>query len=172
MSEERQRLAAQQAELMRALCGRDAAPPDFDAERVAVAADSLIRKRVRTVQQTWPRLTAALGERFAALFAPYAHTTSMPRLGGPLADGLRFADFLAEIGDLPDAALPEYLSVQVHYRTVPDGLVPRRGPCLRMMPLREARRLLVMMRWPGLGVWWIRLPRLGLFKPASATPGT
>lgn len=171
MSEARQRLARQQAELMQALVGRTAPPTDFPADRVATAADALRRKRMRTVQRTWPRLAAALGERFAKLFNDYAATATLPRLGGPLADGLRFAEHLGARVGLPEEALLEVLSVRLHQRSVADGLVPRRGPCVKMLCLPHARRLLVSVRWPGLGVWWLRWPIPRWFTPASATPG-
>jgi hypothetical protein len=151
-AEAQDRLAAQQAALVRALTGQGEIPPGFDTGRIESAADALLRKRIRSVARAWPGLAAALGERFVERFAAYARRTHLPRLGGPLADGRAFARALESAGDLPDAGRLEALAVDLRWVRRPDGLVPRRGPYLQAILLRAPRRLVVAARLPWLGV--------------------
>src|SRR5689334_8387952 len=71
-SPERQILADRQAKLVQALNHGEPAPPGFDVRRVKLAADSLHRKRRRSVEKVWPALCNALGGHFAITFDAYA----------------------------------------------------------------------------------------------------
>jgi hypothetical protein len=156
--EARARLAAQQAELVRALAGQATAPVGFDADRVRAASAALAAKRRSSVARAWPALPSALGERFRERFDEYAEITPLPRHGGPLADGLAFLRWLATIGDDPEECKLSSLAVALRYKTTTDGLVPRRGPTLKIAMLTvPRRRLVIALRLPWLGEWWLPL---------------
>jgi hypothetical protein len=148
----RSRLAAQQADLVRALAGKALVPGGFDTAQVKTTAESLGTKRAMAVARAVPALRQALGERFAKKFATYAAQKALPREGGPLADGRAFARTLASAGELPDAARLELLDVDLRFASTPFGLTPRRGPALAAALLGQPRRLLVGVRLPWLGV--------------------
>jgi hypothetical protein len=157
--EMRQRLATQQAALVKALTGAMAPPADFDAVRVGVAVQALTRKRCRSAAKAWPALTQALGERFAVLFAEFAAGTPLPEHGGPLADGRAFVRFLAAAVELPEEARREVLAVDLAYKSTRRGLLPRRGFAMRVAWLRRAGRLVLGICVPGFGVHWLSMGR-------------
>jgi hypothetical protein len=97
----RQRLAEQQAALLRALLAGDAVPDGFDATRVAAQAAALLDKRRRVTALLRPDLAKALGDRFRALFDGYA--LGHPKQAGRSAreDAAAFAAWLTEHGHLP-----------------------------------------------------------------------
>jgi hypothetical protein len=152
--------AALEAQLVRALTGQGEPPEGFDPARVQAAAEALARKRARAVARAWPALTRALADSYGKRFAAFAATRPVPREGGPLADGRAFARWLAAAGELPDPGRLEALAVDLRYARCGGGLVPRRGPVLRAARLRHARRLVLALRMPGLGEWWLSV-RLG-----------
>jgi hypothetical protein len=159
--EARARLAAQQAELMRALSGQAPAPEGADAERFQAAANALARKRLRSVARAWPALAGALGNGFSEHFAAFAAQTAMPSEGGPLADGRAFAYFLARTGHLPDAGRLEALAVDLRFAPCAGGLRRRRGPAFKMAMLRQPQRLVLALQLQWFGEKWFALP-LGL----------
>jgi len=161
-------LAARQAELLRALLGETPAPAGFDADRVRATAGVLARKRARAAARAWPALAAALGYRFERLFAAFADANPLPAEGAPLADGRAFARCLAAAGELPDEGRLEALAVDLHYRTTPGGLRPRRGSACKLALLRRPRRLVVALRLPWLGERWLTVP-LGLRRGKPKT---
>ncbi|WP_027944587.1 hypothetical protein [Amycolatopsis taiwanensis] len=67
----RERLARQQAELLRALLADGPAPEGFDATRLRVEANVLRRKHGRVLAYQRPELAEALGERFGPLFTEF-----------------------------------------------------------------------------------------------------
>lgn len=156
--EQRQRLADRQAELIRALAAEGPVPVGFDADRIAAAAASLARKRLKEAAHAWPALAGALAEEFARHFRTFAEQVPLPHIGGPLADGRAFARYLAARDLLPDEGRIEALRVDLHHATTRAGLVPRRGPALRMARLRQARRIVLAVRLPFLRDWWISWP--------------
>lgn len=94
----RQRLAHQQAQLLRALLADGPPPPGFDSARLAIEAGVLRAKRRGIVARLRPDLPGALGEAFGPLFDDYAAEN-------PRADGVRarqdadlFAEWLAAQG--------------------------------------------------------------------------
>lgn len=153
---EREELAAQQAALMRALSRQGPPPEGFDAAQVDASAASLLNKRVRAAARAWPALARGLGESFAARFRDFARQTPLPAEGGPLADGRAFA--ASCYAELADEARQEVLGVDLRYRRRADELLPRRGPCLRAAWLPGARRIVLAVRLPWLGVHWLSLP--------------
>ncbi|QUQ72030.1 hypothetical protein [Kutzneria sp. CA-103260] len=78
----RDRLAAQQASLLRALLAGAPAPDGFDDNRIRAQAHALLSKRSRVTWHLRPDLAAELGDRFGVLFAEYA-------AGHPKTVGLR-----------------------------------------------------------------------------------
>ncbi|SIO13174.1 hypothetical protein SAMN05444166_2620 [Singulisphaera sp. GP187] len=154
----RERLAVQQAELVRALTGQVGPPEAFIPGQVRTAALALARKRARSVARAWPSLVETLGPGFEPCFASYATEAPLPRRGGPLADGRNFVRSLDRQGKLSDLARLEALSVDLHYASRSVGLVARRGPSLAIALLRHPRRLILAARWPGLRARRIAVP--------------
>src|SRR5262249_20163273 len=109
----RARLEAEQADLVRALTGQGKPPPGFAVERVQAAAASLLRKRQRAAALAWPRLAAALGERFAEQFLAFAQKTQLPSCGGALADGRAFARELMKTDSLSEEGKLEVLAIDL-----------------------------------------------------------
>ena len=68
----RDRLAAQQASLLRALLAGGPVPAGFADDRLRVQADALLAKRSRVTWRLRPDLADELGDRFGCLFAEYA----------------------------------------------------------------------------------------------------
>lgn len=151
-------LAEQQAALVAALAGIGDVPAGFDATRVKAAASALAFKRARAVAHAWPSLRAMLGDDFRACFAAYAATAPIPQQGGPLADGRRFARYLATRMPLTDEARLQALSIDLRYRHTSAGLQPRRWPHIRVAWLGNARCVVVA---GGDRRFSLRLPRLG-----------
>ena len=147
---DREAHAAAQAELLRALIRGDGFPEGFDADQAAAASRALWRKRARTVAASWPALAAGLGERFDAAFEQYARATPAPAAGGPLVDGLAFARTLAR-RELTEHARVEVLlarAVAAGRRGTPR---PRRGIFAGALWLHDPRRILIVLRAPGIG---------------------
>ena len=101
MSSPRERLAEQQAELLKALLAGGDAPAGFDADRLRIEADVLRNKQSRLAAYLRPDLAEALGERFAALFREYA--TSHPKTDAIRARAYAdaFGAWLVERGEVP-----------------------------------------------------------------------
>ncbi|MDY7230062.1 hypothetical protein [Hyalangium rubrum] len=154
--EARERLAEAQAALARALAQGTPVPPGFDAERVHEAARSLLAKRRRSVERTWPRLAAALGDSFRARFDAWARENPMALETSALADGGRFAQALLTVSPFPEDAREELLAFELRYRLTEQGLVARRGFTLRTSRLGASRVLAA--RLPGGRVLRLRLP--------------
>jgi hypothetical protein len=142
--------AAGQASLLLALVRGEELPPGFDADKAAVAARSLRRKRAHAVAGAWPSLTLDLGERFAAAFDAYALTTPPPAFGDGLTDGLGFARTLGR-AELTDDGRVELLYARA--LAGGRGAAPRRrrGIFARALWLHEPRRILIVLRAPGIG---------------------
>jgi hypothetical protein len=146
----RERLAADQAALVRALVGGGPLPGGFDPDRVRATSAALARKRAREAARAWPVLAAELGEEFTEAFLAHAARRPPPARGGALADGLAFADALARRGRLPANARVERLGARAH-------LAPGRARLAAALA-GPPRRLVVAARLPGLGERWLSLP--------------
>ena len=165
MSLARERLAAEQAALVRALVDGGPVPGGFDPDRVRATSAALAGKRAREVARAWPVLAAELGEDFSGRFLAFAAGRPPPARGGALADGLAFARALAGQVRLPGEARVEVLLAAAHLSTSPARLAATlAGP---------PRRLVVTVRLPGVGDRWLSLP-LGqlaaLRSPTSRRP--
>jgi len=151
-------LAARQRQFLGALVGEDAPPEGIDPIRLAVAAESLARKRARGVAKAWPDLARALGGRFFERFSAYAARQTLPSRGGALADGAAFAQFLARSDDLADAGRREWMAVRLHFAQRRDGLARRRSPAIASAFLRQSRKWVIAVRIPWIGEHWLSLP--------------
>jgi hypothetical protein len=151
-------LADLQGKLVRALTGNGTGPNGFAEERLRIAAESLAAKRMRAAARAWPALTRALGKNFAERFSAYAARTPLPHHGGALADGFALARELAATADLPGSVQLEVMAVQLRYKLRGNDLFPRRGPAILCAYLRPPRRLMLAVRWPWLGEWWVSIP--------------
>ena len=148
--EARDRLAAGQVALVRALVGGGPVPGGFDPGRVRATSTALARKRAREVARAWPALAAELGEDFTGELLAYAAGRPPPARGGALADGLAFARTLAGQGRLPGNARVEALLAAARLSPSPARLAATlAGP---------PRRLVVTVRLPGLGDRCLSLP--------------
>ncbi|AXB43486.1 hypothetical protein [Amycolatopsis albispora] len=96
----REHLAAQQADLLRALLADGTPPPGFDTDRVAVEVRALRAKRRRVVAYLRPDLAQELDDRFTPLFDEYA--AAHPREEGVRMrqDAENFANWLTAKGEL------------------------------------------------------------------------
>src|SRR5271157_456589 len=138
LPEARERLAIQQAALLRALADRAAPPDGFDPTRLRATADALARKRARGVARTWPALAGALSDRLGPLFAAYAAATRprarrLGRIAGGRprrGDGCRLAPRPA-----PRRARPAPLALAGRRAVVPP---PPLGPRCAAAPARRA----------------------------------
>ncbi|WP_340683222.1 hypothetical protein LCL61_32155 [Amycolatopsis coloradensis] len=101
MTSPRERLASQQAELLKALLAGGDAPAGFDADRLRIEANVLRNKQSRLVTYLRPDLAEALGDRFAALFREYA--TSHPKTDAIRARAYAdaFGAWLVDRGEVP-----------------------------------------------------------------------
>jgi hypothetical protein len=145
----RERLAADQAVLVRALVGGGPVPGGVDPDRVGATAAALARKRAREVARAWPVLAADLGDDFTRRFLADA-AARPPARGGALADGLAFARALARSGRLSGDARVEAMLAAAHLSARPVRLAATvAGP---------PRRLVVAVRAPALGDRWLSVP--------------
>jgi hypothetical protein len=145
----RARLAARQAELIRALYG---GPPvhGLDARMVAITSGALADKRARAVARASPALARGLDTDFADRFAAYARATPPPH-GGGLADGLAFSGILAREKRLPDDARIERLVATTRVKLRHNRLAARRMPRLAVTPISQRGRLVVIVSLPPIG---------------------
>jgi hypothetical protein len=151
----RERLAAQQAALVRALIAGGPPPAGLDPARVVATASALARKRARQVAKTWPALAHSLGDGFTTRFVAYAAANPLPP-GGALADGLGFARTLAQAGELTGEARVERLMAHAHLAT---GHRRRRLYCGVVLAGEPgARRLVVVLRAPLVRERWLSIP--------------
>lgn len=154
----RNRIAAAQLELVRALVSNDAAPAEFDRLRIQATAEALLLKRAHSVARTWPALARALGPTFDERFAQYARSEPISDERGPLADGRAFARSLACERALSDEAALETIGFDLRYRVGGESVRPRRGVSLCAKLLKQPRRLIIAVRLPVLGERWIKIP--------------
>src|SRR5262249_24375544 len=122
----RGRIAAEQAALVGALIKSGPAPTGFDSLTLHASARSLVEKRIVAVARSLPTLAEALVPPLVDLFKAYAQANSLPLLGGAIADGRAFVRWLAAENGLPEACRLEALVVDLRYRAIRQGLVPRR----------------------------------------------
>ncbi|HYN17257.1 MAG TPA: hypothetical protein VEY96_04110 [Actinomycetes bacterium] len=148
--EGRERLAAEQAALVRALVDGGPVPGGFDPGRVRATSAALARKRAREVARAWPVLAAELGQDFPGRFLADAARRPPPASGGALADGLAFASALARQRRLSPDARVERMLAAARLSTRPARLAATlAGP---------PRRLVLTVRAPALGEHWFSIP--------------
>lgn len=154
LAENRAKLGARQASMVAALVTGAKVSEPIDALRLDAAARALRRKRQRALVHAWPGLASPAREHFDA----YAAENPLPRNGGPLADGRRFAAWLNQRGEMPDRCRLQVLSVDLRYISIANGLRPRCWPALKAIVLRRPRRLIIGVWLPWLGEKWLRFP--------------
>lgn len=106
MTEARERLAAAQAELLRALLADGPIPAGFDESRFVVERRALLSKRRGVAAMLGPEVANELGDRFRPLFDEYA--TAHPRTAGSRAreDAAKFAEWARDRGELSPVETP------------------------------------------------------------------
>ena len=120
MSEE---LAAAQAALVAALVAGGPLPAGFDTTAVDATRRALLRKRAGEVATAWPLLAASLGTAFTREFMRWAAVRPPT---GSTADGLAFAKYLRDAGDLPPLAANELAAREKPPKSVRRKLFKRR----------------------------------------------
>ncbi|GLZ32386.1 hypothetical protein Lesp02_45740 [Lentzea sp. NBRC 105346] len=100
MTEARDRLAAAQAELLRALLADGPIPSGFDEKRIVAERRALLAKRRGVVAMLGPEVAGDLGDRFRPLFDEYA--VAHPRAAGSRMreDAAAFAQWARDRGEL------------------------------------------------------------------------
>ncbi|WP_447006553.1 hypothetical protein ACRAKI_08790 [Saccharothrix isguenensis] len=98
---QRDRLAAAQAGLLRALMADGAPPPGFDEDRLRIEKRALRNKRRGIVEMLRPDVADELGDRFRPVFDAYAE--AHPKEDGVRfrEDAARFAEWAVAQGHLP-----------------------------------------------------------------------
>ena len=146
MSDRRARLAAREAELVRALHGGPT-PDGLDEKMVRLTQDALARKRARQVTRVFPALVRDLGPDYQAMFEAFA-LANPPREDGGLADGLAFGASVAGQRRLSDDARVELLIARRTVRGRRRRLQARRGPYLAAALTRDPLGIAVVGRLP------------------------
>ncbi|WP_414937571.1 hypothetical protein [Amycolatopsis sp. cmx-11-51] len=101
MTSPRERLAGQQAELLKALLAGGDAPAGFEADRLRIEANVLRNKQRRLAAFLRPDLAEALGDRFAALFREYSASHPKTDTIRARAYADEFGAWLVERGAIP-----------------------------------------------------------------------
>ena len=162
----RDRIAAAQLDLVRALVINHLAPADFDSSRIRAAADALLLKRARSVARHWPATARSLGCKFEKRFALYARSTPGAR-GGACADGRGFVSALAREGPLTDEVAVETLTFDLRYRIDAHGVITQRHFSLAAVLLKESLRFIAGIRIPVFGEQRISVPLKFLLKHSA-----
>jgi hypothetical protein len=136
----RQALADAQRDVAYRLAGLSAGASRIDAGKLSLAGRSLLAKRMRAVERSWPGLAGSQGDDFAARFGAFAASHPLPADASSVTDGARFAQFLHRAGTLSDEARIEWLRYRV------------RRQWFAMAWCRQRRRPAVGIRMP----WAIR----------------
>jgi hypothetical protein len=97
---QRERLAAAQADLLRALLTNAAPPAGFDPERLRVEANALRSKRRGVVAMLQPDACVALADRFIPLFNEFARDHPKSTTTRARQDALDFVAWLYAQGHL------------------------------------------------------------------------
>ena len=118
MHEDRDILASEQQALVSALHGIGQLPSGFDPDHLHTAADSLARKRARSLQKTWPDTAEALGKKFGEVFNSYCAGHPAPP-ENPFEDGYQFAQWLQRKRMLPPQGKVELARHRVARSGVP-----------------------------------------------------
>jgi hypothetical protein len=160
VSDRRARLAAREAELVRALHGGPV-PAGLDEKMIGLTRDALARKRARQVARAFPALARDLGSEYQAQFVAFAETNP-PQNEGGLADGLAFGAYAARRWRLSDDSRVELM---IAGSRLNGRLEPRRGPYLAATATRRPAGVIIVARLPGLG---IRVS--SLYVPWGGTP--
>jgi hypothetical protein len=150
---DRSAIATRQADLIRAL-RKSEAPRDFDSDAVRRAGFALHSKRQRTLARAWPRLITGLAGDFPTLFRIYAEQEPLPP-GGPIADGMLFAAWLAPRAQLSREALLEHAAARLRWRLERGGQLTPRTVAMALIKQPGQRWLLAVRfcKWE----WWLRL---------------
>ena len=115
---DREGLARSQAALNSALNSSAPVPEGFDAGQIRTAADSLARKRARSVQKAWPATAAALDQSFELHFGSYCAVYPAPP-ESPFLDGLQFVRWLEGLKLLPPDGRVELKRWRVYRDGIP-----------------------------------------------------
>ncbi len=148
--EARARLSAKEQRLIEVLLRGEGTIEGFDSSRLRATAESLRRKRARSVARAWPILSRSMGPDFEALFLRYVAEFPLPPEDS-LEDGRAFARWSRRRDLLPADGRLEAMAFDLQRSHFPP---------LRLAFLRRPPRFLVGFRI-GEGVkWWsIRLGR-------------
>jgi hypothetical protein len=143
----RHELARAQAALVASLKTGAPPPPNFAADQLDVAGESLLKKRRRSLEKMWPTIATVLAESYASQFRAFARDFPFADPDDTRSDGARFARWLLEHANLSRQA-----------QTAAATILLRHG-----FPLRVIRQklggLLLMLRIPHKGAIVLQLRR-------------
>jgi pimeloyl-ACP methyl ester carboxylesterase len=154
----RERLAAEQAEVVRALVAQGPLPVGFHEARFRAFARSLVNKRRQALVRAWPSLIRVIGKAYPEKFTSYAETHPLPEGASTLADGREFLRWLEPQGPPSDAARLEAFAFDLRWKPTALGLSRRGGFAVKLLKLRETPTLVIAARLPWLGERWLRVP--------------
>jgi hypothetical protein len=163
----RERLAAQQAELVRALVARGPIPAGFHEARFRAFVRSLVNKRRQALTRAWPSLIRVVGKAYPEKFTSYADAHPLPEGASTLADGREFLRWLATQSPPNDAARLEAFAFDFRWKPSVLGLQRRGGLAFKLLKLRETPALVMAARLPWLGERWWRVPLGKSGKPGE-----
>jgi hypothetical protein len=154
VSDRRARLAAREAELVKALHGGPT-PPGLDEKMIGLTADALARKRARQVARTLPAMARDLGPEYQPRFEEFARTN--PPRESARADGVAFGAYQARRRRWSDDARVELM---VAKSTLNAHLEARHAPYVAATVTRRPSGVVIVSRLPGFGtrVFSLRLP--------------
>ena len=155
MSDRRARLAAREAELVRALHGGPV-PDGLDEHMIGLTKDALARKRARQVARAFPSMVRDVGREYQVRLEAFARTNP-PREEGSIADGIAFGASVARERRLSDDARVELMVARSTVTAHRGRLKPRRGPYLGATVTHSPLGVIVVGRLPGRGTRVISL---------------
>ena len=132
----RDNLVREQAALTEALQGHGVLPGGFDASRLTLTAEVLLRKRATAVARAAPDLVRIMGRRFEPHFAEYAKVHRLRHSAG-IADAQAFAQWLACRRDLTDSVMCAAQELLMGTRW------------MRLFHMHSLRRWWLLIRLPG-----------------------
>nr|WP_297351449.1 hypothetical protein [uncultured Caldimonas sp.] len=148
-------LAEQQSRLLAALASGGQVPPGFSREHLGLASRVLAHKRAHTAARAWPDVAPWMATHFEA----YARDVPPPHHGGPLADARFFVQWLEARGATSAELQRQALAIDLRHARRGHGLVPRRGPYVRLVRLRGGAGYCIGLRLWGAGttlLTWMR----------------
>ena len=144
--------------MVRGLVHGEESPDGFNARFWQATIRSLRAKRIKQLSRAWPILNKELKEDLYPLLEDYCHECKLPADGNPLADGLNFVKWLAPKNLLTPNIKLKRMKVELLYKSMPYGLVPRKGLAFRILFLKNPARIAIGIKIQKPGTFLLKLP--------------